>query len=170
VQLLKIRTGNAIARRGKAPHVTTCHAAQVEKSPDDNVRSRHVDCYASQPSRSKQHTSNHQGERMTRTLKTLMAVCLGAFLLTGVACENKETEAALKTCKNDLGNEQKKATDQQTTINNLKAQLATAQTKIEELSKTAATAKPDEKAKAGEAKKEEPAKAAKNENKKGKKK
>jgi predicted nucleic acid-binding Zn-ribbon protein len=104
---------------------------------------------------------------MTRTLKTIMAVCLGTILLTSVACENKETEAALKTCRSDLGNEQKRANDQQTTINALKAQLATAQTKIDEMTKSAA--KPDEKAKAGEAKKDEPAKAAASD-KKGKKK
>lgn len=107
---------------------------------------------------------------MTRTLNAIMAVCLGTFLLTSGACENKETEAALTTCKSDLGNEQKKAIDQQTTINNLKAQLASAQTKIDEMTKAAPTTKPDDKNKAGEAKKDEPAKAAKNENKKGKKK
>jgi multidrug resistance efflux pump len=103
---------------------------------------------------------------MTKTLKTIMAVCLGTFLLTGVACENKETEAALKTCKNDLGTAQKTTTDQQATINNLKAQLATTQAKIDEMNKAAQAAKPDEKAKAAEPKKGEPAKAAK----KGKKK
>jgi ATP/maltotriose-dependent transcriptional regulator MalT len=105
---------------------------------------------------------------MTRTLNTMMAVCLGTILLTSAACENKETEAALKTCKSDLGNEQKRANDQQTTINALKAQLATAQTKLDEMTKAAA--KPDEKAKAGEAKKDEPAKMAPSANKKGKKK
>ncbi len=103
---------------------------------------------------------------MTRTLKTIMAVCLGTFLLTSTACENKETEAALKTCKSDLANGQKVATDQQTTINNLKGQLAAAQAKIDEMNKAAQAAKPEEKAKPAEPKKPEPAKAPK----KGKKK
>jgi hypothetical protein len=99
---------------------------------------------------------------MGRTLRTIMAVCLGALALTGTACENKETEAALKTCKSDLGNEQKKATDQQNTINDLKAQLAKAQARIDEMNKAAPQAgKPDEKAKAGEAKKENAAKGEK---------
>jgi hypothetical protein len=107
---------------------------------------------------------------MTRTLKILMAAFLGTFLLTSVGCENKETEDSLKTCRSDLGNEQKKAVGQQTTIDNLKAQLATAQAKIDEMSKAGPAAKPDEKAKAGEAKKDESAKTAKDETKKGKKK
>ncbi len=107
---------------------------------------------------------------MTRTLNTIMAAFLGTFLLTSVACENKETEAALKTCKSDLGNEQKKVTDEQTTITALKGQLATAQAKIDEMTRTAQAAKPDDKTKAGEAKKDEAAKTAKNDTKKAKKK
>lgn len=107
---------------------------------------------------------------MTRTLSTLMAVCLGTILLTSTACENKETEAALKTCKTDLGNEQKRAIDQQTIIANLKTQLAATQAKVDEMAKAAQAAKPEEKVQAPEAKKDQPAKAAQGDKAKDKKK
>jgi hypothetical protein len=103
---------------------------------------------------------------MTRTLTTLMTVCLGAFLLAGAGCEDKAAQAALKTCKNDLGNEQKLAASQTTTINDLKSQLAQAQAKAAEMSKEMEAAKAgkhgkatDEKDKAGETKQAKPAKA-----------
>lgn len=107
---------------------------------------------------------------MTRTLKTLMTLCLGALLFTSVACENKETEEALKTCKNDLSNELKKGAAQQAALNEAKSQLAVAQAKVAELTKVAEApknGKAEEKGKAGETKKsDEVAKAEK----KGKKK
>jgi len=103
---------------------------------------------------------------MTQLFKTLMMVCLGALLFTGVGCEDKEAQEALKTCKNDLTNEQKLASSQTSTINELKSQLAQAQAKVQELSKEGESAKTgksgkamEEKAKAGEEKKAEPAKA-----------
>ena len=78
---------------------------------------------------------------MSRTFKTLTTVCLGALLLTTVACEDKETQEALKTCKNDLSSAQKTEAAQMTSINDLKAQLASAQAKIGEMTKEADMAK-----------------------------
>jgi multidrug resistance efflux pump len=105
---------------------------------------------------------------MTRTLKTLANVCLGALLFTSAGCEDKESQEALKTCRNDLGAEQKTATSQRATIDNLKAQLAQAEAKVQELTKASESAKPgkgsktvEEKGKTEEAKKAEPAKAEK---------
>jgi hypothetical protein len=102
---------------------------------------------------------------MTRILKTLTTVSLGALLLTSVACQDKETEEALNTCRNDLSNEQKKEASQQTTIDELKAQLAAAQAKIADLTKESETAKNgkagkamEEKGEGGGAKKAEGAK------------
>ena len=105
---------------------------------------------------------------MTRTLKTLATVCLGAFLLASAGCEDKETQEALKTCKNDLGNVQKSLASQTATANDLKAKLAQAEEKVQELTKAAESGKEgkggkasEEKAKSAEAKKAEPAKAEK---------
>jgi len=105
---------------------------------------------------------------MTRTLKTLATVCLGAFLLASAGCEDKETQEVLKTCKNDLGNVQKSIASQTAITNDLKAKLAQAEEKVQELTKTAESGKEgkgakasDEKAKSAEEKKAEPAKAGK---------
>jgi peptidoglycan hydrolase CwlO-like protein len=105
---------------------------------------------------------------MTRTLKTLVTVCLGAFLLTSAGCEDKESQEALKTCRNDLGNVQKSIASQMATVNDLKAKLARAEEKVQELTKAAESGKEgkgakasEEKAKSAESKKGEPAKAGK---------
>lgn len=110
---------------------------------------------------------------MTRILKTLATVCLGAFLLASAGCEDKEAQEALKTCKNDLGNVQKSLASQTATANELKAKLAQAEEKVQELTKAAEAGKEgkgakasEEKAKATEAKKAEPAKAEKKSKKK----
>jgi hypothetical protein len=103
---------------------------------------------------------------MTRTFQTLAAVCLGALLLASAGCEDKEALEALKTCRNDLSLEQKTATSQRATIDGLKAQLAEAQAKMQELSKESEAAKTgkggkpsaEEKAKAAEPEKPEEAK------------
>ena len=103
---------------------------------------------------------------MTRILKTLTTVSLGALLVTGVACQDRETEEALNTCRNDLSNEQKKEASQQTAINEFKTQLAAAQAKIADLTKessgTARNGKAgkamEEKGKGSEVKKAEGAK------------
>jgi hypothetical protein len=109
-----------------------------------------------------------KGERMTQLFKTLMTVCLGALLFTSAGCEDKEAQEALKTCKNDLANEQKLATSQTGTINELKSQLAQAQAKVQELTKDNEAAKTgkngkamEEKGKAGEDKKAEDKEAKK---------
>jgi septal ring factor EnvC (AmiA/AmiB activator) len=105
---------------------------------------------------------------MTRTLKTLATLCLGAFLLASAGCEDKETQEALKTCKNDLGNVQKSLASQMATTNDLKTQLAQAEAKVQELTKAAELGKEgkgskasEQKAKSAEAKKAEPAKPEK---------
>lgn len=105
---------------------------------------------------------------MTPVFKTLMTVCLGALLFTSAGCEDKVAQETLKTCKNDLVNEQKLVASQSLTITELKSQLAQAQAKIEETSKESDAAKAgkngkamEEKAKAGEEKKAEPAKGEK---------
>ncbi len=105
---------------------------------------------------------------MTRTLKTLATVCLGAFLLVSAGCEDKESQEALKTCRNDLSNVQKNLATQTTSANDLKAQLAQAEAKIEELTKASEGGKEakagkasEPKAKSAEAKKAEPSKAEK---------
>jgi hypothetical protein len=78
---------------------------------------------------------------MTHAFKMLTAVFAGTLLLSGAACENKETDEALRACRNDLAGEQQKGTSQQTTISQLKSDLATAQTKIADLTKEAEAAK-----------------------------
>ena len=105
---------------------------------------------------------------MTRTLKTLATVCLGAFLLASAGCEDKETQEALKTCKNDLGNVQRNLATQTTSANDLKVQLAQAEAKVQELTKASEAGKEgkggkasEQKAKSTEAKKGEPAKTDK---------
>jgi len=105
---------------------------------------------------------------MTPLFKTLMTVCLGALLLTSTGCEDKAAQEALKTCKNDLINEQRLVASQSLTITELKSQLAQAQAKMEETSKESELAKTgkggkamEEKAMAGEEKKAEPAKGEK---------
>jgi len=110
---------------------------------------------------------------MTRTLKTLATVCLGAFLLTSAGCEDKESQEALKTCKNDLGNVQKSLASQTATANDLKAKLAQAEEKVQELTKAAESGKEgkgskasEEKGKSTEAKKAESAKTEKKSKKK----
>jgi hypothetical protein len=84
---------------------------------------------------------NIKGDSMTRTLRTLMTVCLGAFILTGVACEDLQTKSALNACKTELGNEQKKGVDQQAALEAMKAQLAQAAAKIDGLNRAAEAAK-----------------------------
>jgi septal ring factor EnvC (AmiA/AmiB activator) len=110
---------------------------------------------------------------MTRTLKTLVTVCLGAFLLTSAGCEDKESQEALKTCRNDMGNVQKSLANETATANELKAKLAQAEAKVQELTKASEAGKEakggkasEEKAKSSEAKKSESAKTEKKSKKK----
>lgn len=110
---------------------------------------------------------------MTRTLKPLATVCLGAFLLASAGCEDKATQEALKTCKNDLSDVQKNLATQTGSVNDLKAQLAQAEEKVQELTKASEAgkdAKGDKaaelKAKPTEGKKAEPSKTEKKSRKK----
>jgi tRNA isopentenyl-2-thiomethyl-A-37 hydroxylase MiaE len=105
---------------------------------------------------------------MTPPFRTLVTLCLGGFLLASAGCEDKAAQEALKTCKSDLGNEQKLVASQSLTINELKSQLAQVQAKVEEMTKeneAAKTAKGgkamEEKAKPDEEKKAESAKGDK---------
>ena len=105
---------------------------------------------------------------MTRTLRTLATVCLGAFLLASAGCQDKETQESLKTCKNDLGNVEKSLASQTATANDLKVKLAQAEEKVQELTKASEAGKEgkggkasEEKGKSAEAKKGEPSKATK---------
>jgi len=105
---------------------------------------------------------------MTRTFKTLVTVCLGAFLLTSAGCEDKEAQEALKTCKSEVTGLQKSVASQVPTISGLRAQLAQSEAKVQELTKEIDTSKAgkggktsEDKAKVAEAKKPEAAKAEK---------
>ena len=110
---------------------------------------------------------------MTRALKTLSTLCLGAFLLTSAGCEDKESQEALKTCRNDLSNVQKSLASQTANANDLKAKLAQAEAKVQEVTKATEAGKEgkggkasEEKAKSAEAKKDGPAKTEKKSKKK----
>ena len=78
---------------------------------------------------------------MTRTFKTLVTVCLGAFLLTSAGCEDKEAQEALKTCKSEVTGLQKSVASQVPTISGLRAQLAQSEAKVQELTKEIDTSK-----------------------------
>ncbi len=101
---------------------------------------------------------------MTRTLK---AIGIGGFValsLTSVACEDKDTQQALKSCRDDVSNHQKQEASQLATISDLKSQLAKAQAKVDELTKES-----EEKGKASEVKKAEASKEGNKAEKKAKK-
>lgn len=106
---------------------------------------------------------------MTRTFKILMTLCLGAFVFGSVACEDVQTKNALNACKTELAAGQKTSADQVAALNTMKAQLAQAAAKIDELSKAVEAAKApakdekpaEEKGKAADAKKDKAADAKK---------
>lgn len=72
---------------------------------------------------------------MTRKFSALMSLALGATLLASAGCEDEASKAALNTCNTSLQNAQKSSAAQTTTVNQLKADLAQAQAKVQELSK-----------------------------------
>ncbi len=103
---------------------------------------------------------------MTRLLTAFAPACLGIFLLGASGCEDKQCQESLTTCKTEVTNLQKASADHQKTVNDLKAQLAQVQAKLDEMSKANEAAKggkgdkaKDEKGKPGEEMKAEPAKA-----------
>jgi hypothetical protein len=93
---------------------------------------------------------------MSRILTTLASVCLGTLLLAGTGCDDKVCQDSLKTCKNDLGQEQKTNATDMTTINGLKSQLAQSEAKVQELTKENETLKAPKGSKAGEEKMKAP--------------
>jgi exonuclease VII small subunit len=72
---------------------------------------------------------------MTRKLSALMSLALGATLLASAGCEDEASKAALNTCNTSLQSAQKSSAAQTTTVNQLKADLAQAQAKVEALTK-----------------------------------
>jgi exonuclease VII small subunit len=72
---------------------------------------------------------------MTPKFSALMSLVLGATLLVGAGCEDEAGKAALNTCSTSLQNAQKSSAAQTTAMNQLKADLAQAQAKVEELTK-----------------------------------
>lgn len=72
---------------------------------------------------------------MTRKFSALMSLLLGATLLVGTGCEDEAGKAALKTCNTSLESLQKSSSAQTTSMNQLKADLAQAQAKVEALTK-----------------------------------
>ena len=72
---------------------------------------------------------------MNRKLSALMSLVLGATLLVGAGCEDEAGKAALNTCNTSLQNAQKSSAAQTTSMNQMKADLAQAQAKVQELTK-----------------------------------
>jgi chromosome segregation ATPase len=90
---------------------------------------------------------------MTRTTSVLGLVFLGTFLLAG--CEDRVCQEALNGCRSQLTEQQAVVTKHVATINDLKVQLAQAETKVQDLSKEIDTVKGGKGAKGGEQKKAE---------------
>jgi len=113
---------------------------------------------------------------MTRLGTVLASACLGAFLLATSGCEDKQCQDSLSSCRSEVSNLQKASTSQQTSMKELRDQLAQSQAKVQDLTKELESLKngkgakaKEEKGKAAEEKKTEPAKAEKKERKESKK-
>jgi hypothetical protein len=74
-------------------------------------------------------------EMMTRKFSALMSLALGATLLASAGCEDEASKAALNTCNTSLESLQKSSSAQTTSMNQLKADLAQTQAKVQELTK-----------------------------------
>jgi hypothetical protein len=72
---------------------------------------------------------------MTRKLSALMSLVLGTTLLVGTGCEDEAGKAALNTCNTSLESMKKGSAAQTTSMNQMKADLAQAQAKVEALTK-----------------------------------
>jgi len=70
---------------------------------------------------------------MIRKFSALMSLLLGAALLVSAGCEDEAGKAALKTCNTSLESLQKTSAAQTASVNHLKADLAQAQAKVQEL-------------------------------------
>jgi len=72
---------------------------------------------------------------MTRKLSAIMSLILGTALLVSAGCEDEASKTALTTCNASLQSMQKTSSAQIASMNQLKADLAQAQTKMQELTK-----------------------------------
>ncbi len=72
---------------------------------------------------------------MTRTLKLMTLGALSAWLMMGTGCEDKVCKDALSTCKKESTDQRKECAGNLGKIQELKTELADAQTKLESLTK-----------------------------------
>ncbi len=72
---------------------------------------------------------------MIRKLSTFISVVFGALLLLGAGCEDKAAKQALGTCNTNLQDLQKTSSAQATSLTQMKAELAQAQARLQELTK-----------------------------------
>jgi len=77
---------------------------------------------------------------MSRILRTFNVASLGALLFGSLACEDKATQEALKACRSEVDT-LKTLASQTPVLNDIKAQLAQATAKLEDLRKEAETPK-----------------------------
>jgi hypothetical protein len=83
---------------------------------------------------------------MTRMYKLMTLGALGAWMMMSTGCEDKVCQEALQTCKKDSTDQRKECTGNMAKMQELKTELAEAQTKIESLNKEneALKVKPEE--------------------------
>jgi phage shock protein A len=96
---------------------------------------------------------------MNRMRWMIVSASLLSAPLFAMGCEDAATTAALKTCTTDFANLQKSLSAQESTLKDLKKQLAEAQNKVGQLTKEnedLKAAKPHGKAEAAVDKKSEP--------------
>jgi len=72
---------------------------------------------------------------MTRTFKLMALGVLGGWLLTSTACEDKVCQEQLKTCKKESADQRTECAANLAKLQDLKGQLAGAQTKVDNLTK-----------------------------------
>ncbi len=72
---------------------------------------------------------------MTRTFKLMALGALGGWLLTSTACEDKVCQQQLQTCKKESADQRKECAANMAKLQDLKGQLAEAQTKVDNLTK-----------------------------------
>ena len=72
---------------------------------------------------------------MTRTFKLVTLGILGFGLLMSTGCEDKVCKDALQSCKKESTDQRKEGSANLATISELKSQLASAQAKVDNLTK-----------------------------------
>jgi hypothetical protein len=80
-------------------------------------------------------SNEREGDAMTRTLKLVTLVVLGAWLLTNTSCDDKVCNDALQTCKKEATEQRKESASNLAKLAELKTQLATAEAKVDSLTK-----------------------------------